>query len=222
MARKEVTRLLDAVLGTELDDFMAGAGFRRRGGTLKYSRNVSDGAQRVDMHFDAKPSYAPQALAHLLPQHSIIFPKLNLLMSNLIDGFVLPSKSPAREITFSQQIQHVSPPGDTRCPPRWFLHDKSSAVACIQSAKDYMAQWEIPFLDKYQSVASLIDGYEQRDSRLPHDQRFTLFIAGAYLLIGRARSAMGVLEANFGNAGSREDFAKAFEYVADILAATPA
>ncbi len=66
-------------------------------------------------------------------------------------------------------------------------------------------------------MAALTEGFERQDECLPHDRRFVLFIAAAYTLLGQPVKAMEVLETKLGKAGPRRQYAKAFEYVNNLL-----
>jgi hypothetical protein len=214
--RRIVTKMLTDGSPAELDPLLAAEGFRRTPNSLKYQRRLGDGTQHFDLVFDARPRYEPRALAHLLPQVRFVFPELNRRVLDMMGE--MPTLEGANGVTFSQQLQNAAPrhvrTGDAT---RWFIFDSVSARACVVSLREFVQQWTIPFLNTYSTVAALTEGYEQQDERLPHDRRFWLFIAAAYTLLEQPSKAMQVLESRFGKAGSRQEYANAFEHVSSLL-----
>lgn len=217
VTRKDVTEMLSACLVSELDGFLSEQGFGRHRDSLGYSRQISQGTQLLEVHYDLNPSYAPGAVAHLLPQVSVNLPELNKAVLDMV-GDAANLVASVRT-TFSQQLQNAAP-RDVRTgqATQWFIFDPESARSCVVSMKGFVEQWTIPFLNRYSTVAALAEGYEQQDECLPHDRRFWLFIAAAYTLLEQPTKAMQVLESRFGKPGSRRQYAKAFESVSALLA----
>ena len=204
--------MLSTCLVDTLDRYLENQGFRRRRNSLHYSRRVAHGSQLLLLFFDVGPRYAPGALAHLLPQARLILPHLNQAVQEMVAE--APDLIATTEFTFSEQLHNAAPHHvGTGEATRWFVYDLDSARECIVSMRRFLEQWTIPFLNRYTSVASLIEGYEQKDECLPQDRRFLLFVTAAYLVIGRPERAMQVLEDKLGRPGARRQYAKVFEYV---------
>jgi hypothetical protein len=217
VARKDVTEMLSACLVTEMDGFLSEQGFGRRKDSLRYSRQAGQGTQLFEAHYDPNPSYAPGAVAHLLPQLSVILPDLNKAVLDMVGD--APNLIASVRTTFSQQLQNAAPREvRTGQATQWFIFNPESARGCIVSMREFVKQWTIPFLNKYSTVAALTEGYEQQDECLPHDRRFWLFIAAAYTLLEQPTKAMQLLEDKLGKPMLRRRYAKAFEYVSARLA----
>ena len=213
--RDEATRLLSESLGAELDWCLTSEGFARKANSMCYSRQVADGTQCLEVCFHIRDVYVSGAAAHVLPQVSAVFPRLNQAVLDMMGE--VPTLESASDITFSQDLANVAPRNVRTSATRWFVVDHASARECVVSMRDFIQQWCIPFLNKYTTIAALTEGYERRDERLWQDRRFWLFVVAAYTLLGQPAKALEVLETKFGKAGPRREYARAFEYVGNLL-----
>jgi hypothetical protein len=210
-----IKQMLLNILPVELDPYLAAENLCRSGNSLDYRRQVDTGIQHFELIFDLKPRYEPQALAHLLPRIRLVYPKLNQRVLDMMGN--MPSLEDENGITFSQQLQNAAP-RNVRIPAlHWFIYDVESAHNHVSSIREYLKQWGIPFLNKYSTLAAIIDGYEQKDECLLYDRRFLLFIVAAYTILGQSSKAMQILESKFGKPMLRREYAKAFEYVSGKL-----
>jgi hypothetical protein len=64
----------------------------------------------------------------------------------------------------------------------------------------------------------LANYFETRDERIPAQRHFYIYLAAAFILLEQPTNAMKVLETKFGKPGARREYAKAFEYVENLLA----
>jgi hypothetical protein len=213
---KEVTALLLSCLPGTLDPCLEAESFRRSSRALDYLRTLDAGAQRIKLVFDVNPRYQPGALAHLLPQARLVFPELNNRVREMMgDDRSLIGPGGA---TVSEQLQNLAPRDVRTRASSWFVFDEKSACASVESIREFVEEWILPFLNTYTTAAALTDGYEQEDERLRRDRRFLLFIVAEYTLRGRPDKAMHVLELRLGKPGLRRQYARAFEYVSELSA----
>jgi hypothetical protein len=212
--RHEATTTLCNYLATELDDTLVREDFSRAENSLQYSRTVDAGHQFLIVHFDFNPSSDPKAIALLLPLVRFVYPELNQrVLDMMLD---MKTLSNANGWTINEQIVNAAP-RDVRAGTWWFIYDHDSALKILATIREFIEQWTIPFLNKYTTVAALVDGFEQQDKCLPHDRRFWLFIIAAYTLLDQPAKAMQLLERKFGRPGAKREYARAFEYVDKML-----
>jgi hypothetical protein len=212
--RHEATRTLCNYLATELDVSLAKEGFGRAETSLEYSRAVEAGHQLLIMHFDLNPSSDPRAVALLLPLVRYIFPELNQRMLDMMGE--MTTLETANGVTINEQIVNAAP-RDVRAGTWWFIYDHETALTSLAAIREFIKRWTLPFLNRYTTVEALTQGFEQQDECLPQDRRFWLFIVAAYTLLNQPEKAMQVLESKFGRQGARRQYAKAFEYVENLL-----
>jgi len=206
--KKEAQSYLREALSTELDDVLAASSFVRRTNSLEYSRKCISGRQLIRMYYTFKPKYQPGASGHIYPQITVEFPELNQLALEMVDGNERLIGD--ANITFSQPIDMVIPKEHHL---RWFTYGPETFSECVGSIKLSLESWIIPFSDEYTSVSSITSAYESNDGRIVMQKHFFIYVAAAYLLLGKLESAMEVLEDKLGRAGPRRDYSNAFEYV---------
>jgi len=212
--QREATRTLCNYLATELDDTLVREGFSRAENSLQYSRTVDAGHQFLIVHFDFNPSSDPRAIALLLPLVRFVFPELNQRVLDVMGE--MTTLESANGVTVNEQIVNAAP-HDVRIDTRWYIYDHESALTSLAAIREFIEQWTIPFLNRYTSIAALVEGFEQQDECLPQDRRFLLFIVAAHTLLNQSAKAMEVLESKFGRPGARREYARAFEYVENLL-----
>jgi len=212
--KKEALSCLREALSAELDDMLAASSFVRRSNSLNYLRKCESGRQLIRMDFAFKPKYQQGATGHIYPQITVELPQLNQVALEMVggDAWLLAGASDA---TFSQPIDMAIPKEHHL---RWFTFGPETFSECVSSIKLSLETWIIPFLDEYTTVNSITSAYENNDSRIVMQKHFFIYVAAAYVLLGKPESAMKVLEDKLGRAGSRRDYAQAFEYVGDMFA----
>jgi hypothetical protein len=207
--KDSIREVLCRVLTAELDFYLNANGFTRDKTSLEYVRPCDAGEQVLEMDFDFKPNMEPGASAYIYPWLRLTFPAVNRIALEMVDGVL--SLIGAADITLRQPIDFVVPKG---CRVRWFSYGREEDyVLCVRSIKGYLEEWVIPFLDKYTTVDSLANYFTNKDDRIPAQRQFYIYVAAAYILLTQPAKAMQVLESNFGKAGPRRDYAKAFQYV---------
>jgi hypothetical protein len=161
------------------------------------------------MYFEFKPSYQADANSRLYPQIKAVFPELNQVAFDMVGHVALLIGDP--EISFSQPIDFVIPK-DRHIA--WYTYGRESLFECVKSIKNSLETWVIPFMDEYTTASSLMAAYEKRDERFGWQRPFYIYVAAAYILSDQPEKARQVLESQFGKAGPRRKYAKAFEFVA--------
>jgi len=211
--KKHVHEVLCEVLATDLDRYMEANGFNRRDSSLIYARSFETCEQMLEMHFTFKPTLDPRANAHIYPRLLFKFPEVNRVASEMVGG--QHGVIGTTDITLAQPLDFAIPK-DARVG--WFTYDgENDCVLCVRSIQGYVEKWIMPFFNEYATVESLTNYFETKDERIPAQRHFYIYVAAAFVLLGHPAKAMEVLESKFGKAGPRRDYAKAFEYVENLL-----
>jgi hypothetical protein len=116
-------------------------------------------------------------------------------------------------VVVGHQLQNLAPKDQHGEATRWFIHGEAESRPILEQVGAFAQTWAIPFLNQYQSVRSLIEGHERCDERLKVPRPLSLYIVAAYLQVGEATKALGVLEEVFGRPALRKQYANAFDYV---------
>jgi hypothetical protein len=213
--RALVTEMLIDSIASDLDEDLHRQGFRRSRRSLKYSREVANGEQYLLLHFDVRPRYEPDALAHLLPYSRLQFPMLDKRFAEMSGDATSEALATP---TYSDQVSNcASIEAARREARRWFMRDQVTTRQCVVSLRQFAQAWIIPFLNRYRSVVDLVTGIEARDSCLTVHTRVRLMAVAALTLNNRPLQAMQYLESHFGQAGPRRDYAQVFSYVQKLL-----
>jgi hypothetical protein len=119
------------------------------------------------------------------------------------------------DITLWQPLDFVVP---KNAHVYWFTYgQEDDYVLCVRSIKGYIEKWIIPLLDVYSNVESLANYFETKDERIHPQRHFYIYVAAVFILLNQPMKAMEVLETKFGKPGARREYAKAFEYVENLL-----
>ena len=207
--RKEATAVLTGALSERLDDFLATEGFRRRKNSLKYSRSVLRAKQYIELAFQFRPTYEPDAVAHILPVLTVKIPEVNAIAIEMVagDSWLLAN---APELTIRQPIDMAAP---KEHHTRWFFSDENSGRDAVCAIREFIACWGLPFLNDFTSPESITTALENDDSRLLKQQHWYIYAAAAYLAEGKRDAARDLLSAKFDSPGLKEKFHRAFEIV---------
>lgn len=213
-SKSDVHKTLCRVLAAELDPYLETKGFVRESNSLEYVRSCEAGEQVLLMDFDYKPTIDSRANARICPWLRLKFPEVNRIASEMVGGNTsLIGGSP--DITLAQPMDFVVP---KNAHVYWFTYgQEDDYVLCARSIKGYIEEWIVPFLNEYTTVNSLANYFETRDERIPAQRHFYIYLAAAFVLLEQPAKAMEVLEKKFGKAGPRREYARAFEYVGNLL-----
>ena len=211
---RNVHSILKRVLMTELDPYLKMNGFTRDESSLEYVRRYEAGEQHLEMNYTLHPKIDTRADSRLYPWIQLRFPEVNQIALKMVDG-ELSLLGGSAEITLRQPLDIVIP-NDAHV--YWFTYGgEQDFELCVRSIQGYIEEWVMPFLDEYTTIASLANFFQTKDERILAQRHFYIYVAAAYILLGQPARAMEVLESNFGKAGPRRDYAKAFAYVEERI-----
>ena len=211
--REKVTAcLIGALPSSALDATLLAAGFTRADKSLLYLRKGSEIDQQFKLTFDVSPSYEPTALAHVLPQ-VVLESKLLGALVRQMEGERGASGQELPPVVVGHQLQNLAPKDHRGDATRWFIHEEAAVLLLLDQVDAFAQTWAVPFLNQYQGVRSLIEGYECGDERLRVPKPLYLYVVAAYLQVGEGTKALSVLERVFGRPALRKQYTKAFDYV---------
>jgi hypothetical protein len=208
MEKSEIKSAIIEGLAVVLDGLMHQNGFSRREKSLCYIRDKDDAAQRIDFHFDVRPSYEPGADAHLLPLVKISMKEVNQIVLEMAGGQAVLVGDP--DVTISQPFDICIPKEEH---VRWFIKGSDTVIPCLRSVAESLKKWVFPFLDDYTTNRSISSGYETGENRILNQRHFYLYVAASYVSQRKMSDALGVLEKHFGKPSLRRKYSTAFDYV---------
>lgn len=198
---------VEAMLAEKLDAPLKLRGFSRRKRSTAFVREGAEAKQTIDITYDVGPRYAREAEAHVLPGIKVLFPQVNEVALQMVGG-------DARILggggaTLGEPIDFVAPKSET---PRWLAAGIEGFLTIGDDIRVFIERWAIPFLDEYQTVRALVQGYERSDWRLLLTQHSHVYIAAAYVVLGHGEVARDIVEKKLGAPGLRKQFSAVFEY----------
>lgn len=210
-ARRAAEIKLDilASLKSVSDSPLAAIGFKRPTKGFCYSRKVNLAEHKIFIRVDYHPKLDRGAEVQFKPYMCLQMDAVSRVALELAGGneFLLAG---CPEIITNQPVDFVAP---KEMFVRWFATGTTEMAECIQQITDFAKCWVIPFLDQLKSPEDLIKIYTENDTRMIKQHHWYIFIAAAYLVIGKPNKAMEVLEAKLGSTGLRKDFAVVFDSV---------
>jgi hypothetical protein len=206
--KSSVNDLVEAMLTQSLDSPLKAFGFARRKRSTVYLRQREEARQSIDVAYDAAPTYAPRADAHLLPALRILLPRVTAVAQQMVgdDRDVLGTAA----ATLFEPIDFVAPQKET---PRWLPAGIEDFLKTGDEINAFIQIWVLPFLDEYASTEAFVNGYEKDDARLLLTQSSYLDVTAAYVVLERIDDAARVLEKHLGKPGLRKQYASAFAYI---------
>jgi len=210
---RDIDEMLRKCAAAEFDMRIFGYGFTRSSNELRFVRTVNDGTQSLELCYDARPGYKPDALAHLLPRVVVSFPGVNEIADTITEG--QKDLVGSTKFTFSQQVQNLSPLKVRMAPPSWFVF-QGNTCGFASELWHFLEDWAFPFLRNYETTESLVRGVEASDERLPNDRRFSVIITAAYLQLGQYDKARRFLNERFAAPGLKRKYAKVLKFVSHI------
>ncbi|MEO8585037.1 MAG: hypothetical protein ABI584_02650 [Acidobacteriota bacterium] len=192
-----------------LDEALSPARFKRRGvKSGKYFRVLNEARQVLEIAIHVRPRYEPEAQLHVYPMVEAQMPSVNQIALEMVRDKALLGN--ALEVTIRQPLEMTAPAAKQR---RWFVGGEDTYSDVSASIVESVKNWGVPFFDDYRGPADLVRGYERSDPRLLVQQHFVVYVAAAYLLLGRTHDAESVLKNRLGSQGLQKRYARAFEYV---------
>ena len=195
-----------------IDDLMKENGFKRRDGSLHYTKKIGTTKQKLDMFYYSYPSYSPNALMHLYPYFLVDFPRI------IEKAREMTEKDPKYSFVFdNNKIVTINEPIQLRVESkRWILVDDKEASKLVLQISAFLKQYTIPLLADLESEEDFIKLYESQDKRIAMGDIQHIYIASAYVLKGDYEKALSVLENRFKVLGHKLH-ETIFSYIEDLL-----
>jgi hypothetical protein len=198
--------LLD-VLQQDGDGRFGRWGFGRGAGSLSYERNFKDARQSIVFNVDTFPRYEPGAELHIHPSMHLAMTAVTDAALKLVGGdAALLANAP--DIIVNQPIE-VAAPKDAHV--RWFATGKDQMRERVRDIAGFTECRLIPFLNGLGTPDDLVTIYSNNDGRMMKLQHWYVYVAAAYILLGKPNEAREVLEKHLGAARLRRRYAAAFE-----------
>ena len=205
--RKTVRKWFMEALELELDAFLAQHRFVRRRNSDRYKRNLGQATQSIKMIFQL-PGAGRQADPILFyPSISVTIPEVNDLALQMAGGERLLGDT---DLTLGEPLEITAPKAHR---PRWLFIDEAGLREVVRSLRQFLDDWGLPFLDGYHSAESITHAFETSDERVLKVQNWYVYVAAAYLLLGKPDDAKAALSDKLTTKYVRERFKAAFEYV---------
>ena len=203
----EIKQEILMALSEVIDNSLREIGFTRRRDSLSYVRSRAGTEQRIIFIVDFFPTYQPGAKAH-------IHPAIQLKMSEISRVALELAKNDRRlladapDLIANQPIEFTAPKD---AHERWFASDRSEYRDVCQAIKRFLFKWVIPFLSETLTPEDLVKLYETNDERIMKQRHWYIFIAAAYLILGRADAARKVVSERFASPGLRKKYSAVFD-----------
>lgn len=206
-SEKEIKADLLRALDEAGDETFSKLGFKRRKGSLNYTRDINDARQTIAFAADYLPKYQADAELHLHPAMHLTMKQVSEAALRLVAGNkMLLANAP--DVIVNQPIEFTAPKVEH---VRWFASGLDQMKEQVTATGVFMQKWTMPFLDELTTPDELIGVYKSADERMLKQHHWYLFIAAAHLAKGDDRDALNVLEDNLGAPGLRKRYAVAFE-----------
>jgi len=196
-------------LNSVMDPLLAGHDFARRRNAILYKRQVETAQQSIEFSCRRARTRNPALLAHVGGTVSITIPEVNAIVAEMSQGNPIPVA--ANNPTIKCSVESLGP---KRAAKAWDVHSADDLTVEYRPLADYLQEYVVPFVNEYTTPRSIIEGYERKDTRLPHWYNGLLIIAAAYILERNFALARKIVEEAFGQKeGLRREYAHTLKYV---------
>jgi hypothetical protein len=203
--KKQLVKVMSHVLDAPIQEY----GFRRRSGSLMFSRKRDNAKQEFHAFFESKPLGYLQHEVRLTPVLRIQMPIVATVALEMVRDPALLANVP--EIVASLPLEFLAPKPHREV---WLVtHPSDMEKACVRMYA-FFKQWGLPFLDEYTTPTGITRAYERGDERPIRDKQWHVYIAAAYWVQENKEAARQVLDNHLGKPASRRQYSAAFEYVA--------
>lgn len=190
--------------------------FKRYTGSLYYKRKTGEIIHEIAMMYQM-PKYSDDpAIVWIGPRYFVYIKSVNQMVQQMEPNrFHFDSHTSL----FGGSIGHLMP---ERNLVTWYPRDTSEMMIHGIEIGNALEQYVVPFLNEYNSIQSIIDGFEKGDNRLDRGSEWILRIAAAYLVLDQKDKAKQILIDNFmpkdafERLGLRKQYANALKYVGVI------
>jgi hypothetical protein len=206
-SKNEIKADLLAALDEVGDETFAQLGFKRRKGSLNYTREINDTRHTIAFAADYLPKYQADAEVHLHPAMHLGMNAVSEAALKLVGGNkILLANAP--EVIINQPIEFTAPKAKH---VRWFASGLAQMKERVSEIAIFVEKWVIPFFDDLKTPDDLVSVYKNVDERMIKQRHWYLFVAAAVLVNGNRNEALSVLEDNLGAPALRKRYALAFE-----------
>lgn len=182
-------------------------GFARRNGTLTFTRKMNASEQEVIFVADWFPKCQPGTEAHIHPMFRVKMPMISKRAIELVKGDrMLLAGAP--DIIVNHPIEFAAPKEEHH---RWFATGREEFIGVCQSVIAFLRQWVLPLLSNLSTPEDLVRAYESNDARLMTQKHWHVFVAAAYMELGRPDEARAMVRKQFGSPGMRKRYSKLFD-----------
>ena len=206
----EIKNQLIETLAEILDGPLKAVGFARNKRSLVYCRKVNGTEHRITFTVHCHPKYQPGAEAHSYPSLQVLMPQVSEAALALVKGDKLLLAN-APEIIIGEPIDFTAPKDKHQ---RWFATGNEQFAAACSSIHVSLSNWVLPFLSEISTPVDLIKLHEANDERIMKSQKWHIFIAAAYKLLGQLDKSRQVVREQFVRAGLRKQYAPLFASLA--------
>jgi hypothetical protein len=205
--RKEIKEVMLRMLAEKLDERLTRHGFKRNSRSLEYRRTALDTKHVILCNFESHPSSDPRADAHIYPWIFVGIPvvyELALKMAGDSELLGDPDKILSQPTAWAAPKDYHS---------SWYLTGEDQFMNAGSAIGDYIERWVLPLLNDLSSLRGFVHAFEMADRRIAIFPCTTVFIAAAYLLLGKREVAMQTLEQKLATPYLKTKYSKAFEFV---------
>lgn len=207
MTNAQITKsVLAEMMDRHFDRCLFAHGFSRRKNASVYTRKIADTTQRIMIQATSSPINADRSIiALILPVYAITYPEVNRIAAEML------GEEKPRDYTLKHQVHTLSKPVSW-----WYYREEYSIDEIACEIADFFDRTVLPFLDDYASVQGFIGCYQAGDKRFPYTHGDYIFPASAYVCTGQPEKGLAVLEKHLSKPGLRRQYAKAWEYFAEV------
>ncbi|MDL2275860.1 hypothetical protein LJC22_07020 [Desulfosarcina sp. OttesenSCG-928-G10] len=208
MDRKQLRSEIVKTLADIGDPVLAGKGFKRKKRTLRYQRKLLSGNHWVIIDFRL-PRYSDDpSLCHLKLVIGASFPEVNAMAVHLVDGDPqLGGFFP--DVTYAFTVGECGP---ERAFKDWRPENIDDLHNKMQDMINYLLQFGTPFLDKYQTSSSLVQGYLNGEYLFMRNRPLAVTVIAAALCTSQNNIAKEIADRELGTLlGIRRRYAILFE-----------
>lgn len=207
--RKRIKKHLLLVLQEHIWPILSKEGFSWRKNSLKFRRESKESIQILNYDFNL-PIYRNDPVeAYIEPWITIYMPGISKHVVELLEDTMLIGDSDPGMI-FNFSVGMVGPKRSGHC---WeFTHEKKLSEIG-HSMAEFTSEFVVPFLNRYQSTADVVEGLNSGDDRLDLPISYWIKLTATYLDNGKVDEAKEFLYSKIdGKVGLMKRFKKAIEY----------
>jgi hypothetical protein len=186
-----------------LDERMLTMDFKRRTNSDSYKRQIGNVLQIFNVNISLNPAYKKGALVHVYPRIELEIPDVNVTALRLVDN----NRSFAPNVTLNRPFEHLVPLDKRK---QWYVYGLDEYEVVLVSVWEQFELWGISFFNDYNSVDSIIKGYDASDKRPVLQRNWYLCVIAAAVVLGRKDKAIEIAEKEFSTDRDRRKYEAVF------------